>query len=85
MWLLSSHSVVSDSATPWTASHQASLSFTISQSLCGEDGGVVITGQHTASKGTGKRVLTVRAKLEGGWEYRSPNFCAGSSGQCRRL
>ena len=33
MWLLSSHSVVSDSATPWTASHQASLSFTISQSL----------------------------------------------------
>ena len=26
-------SVVSDSATPWTAAHQASLSFTISQSL----------------------------------------------------
>ena len=31
--LLFSHSVVSDSATPWTAAHQASLSFTISQSL----------------------------------------------------
>ena len=28
-----SHSVVSDSATPWTAARQASLSFTISQSL----------------------------------------------------
>ena len=28
-----SHSVVSDSATPWTAAHQASLSFTSSQSL----------------------------------------------------
>ena len=26
-------SVVSDSATPWTAAHQASLSLTISQSL----------------------------------------------------
>ena len=35
-WLLVlffSPSVVSDSATPWTAAHQASLSFTISQSL----------------------------------------------------
>ena len=31
--LLFSHSVVSDSATPQTAAHQASLSFTISQSL----------------------------------------------------
>ena len=31
--LLLSRSVVSDSATPWTAAHQASLSFTISQSL----------------------------------------------------
>ena len=30
---LFSHSVVSDSATPWTAAHQASLSFTFSQSL----------------------------------------------------
>ena len=30
---LISHSVVSDSATPWTATHQASLSFTISWSL----------------------------------------------------
>ena len=29
----SSHSVVSDSATPWTEAFQASLSFTISQSL----------------------------------------------------
>ena len=28
-----SHSVVSDSATPWTAAHQASLSITNSQSL----------------------------------------------------
>ena len=28
-----SHSVMSDSATPWTAASQASLSFTISQSL----------------------------------------------------
>ena len=28
-----SHSAVSDSATPWTAAHQASLSFTISWSL----------------------------------------------------
>ena len=28
-----SHSVVSDSATPWTAAHQASLSITSSQSL----------------------------------------------------
>ena len=27
------HSVASDSATPWTAAHQASLSFTNSQSL----------------------------------------------------
>ena len=27
------HSVVSDSATPWTAAHQASLSITNSQSL----------------------------------------------------
>ena len=27
------HKVVSDSATPWAAEHQASLSFTISQSL----------------------------------------------------
>ena len=32
-YLLLSRSVVSDSATPWTAAHQASLSFTISQSL----------------------------------------------------
>ena len=31
--LLFSHSVMSDSATPWTAAHQASLSITISQSL----------------------------------------------------
>ena len=31
-WLFSC-SVVSDSATPWTAAHQASLSFIISQSL----------------------------------------------------
>ena len=31
--LVFSHSVVSDSATPWTAARQASLSFTISQSL----------------------------------------------------
>ena len=31
--LFSSHSVVSDSATPWTAACQVSLSFTISQSL----------------------------------------------------
>ena len=31
--LLVSRSVVSDSATPWTAAHQASLPFTISQSL----------------------------------------------------
>ena len=28
-----SHSIVSDSATPWTAAHQASVSFAISQSL----------------------------------------------------
>ena len=32
-WSLSSRSVVSDSATPWTAAHQVSLSFTISQGL----------------------------------------------------
>ena len=32
-WHLFSRSVVSDSATPWTAARQASLSFTISQSL----------------------------------------------------
>ena len=31
--LLFNHSVVSDSATPWTAACQASLSFTISRSL----------------------------------------------------
>ena len=31
--LLLSHSVMSDSATPWSAAHQASLSFTISWSL----------------------------------------------------
>ena len=31
--LLSSHSVVSDSVTPWTAAHQTSLFITISQSL----------------------------------------------------
>ena len=31
--LLFSRSVVSDSATPWTAAHKASLSFTVSQSL----------------------------------------------------
>ena len=31
--LLFSHSVVSDSATPWTVARQASLSFTVSQSL----------------------------------------------------
>ena len=31
--LLFSHSVGSDSATPWTVAHQASLSFSISQSL----------------------------------------------------
>ena len=31
--LLFSHSVVSNSVTPWTAARQASLSFTISQSL----------------------------------------------------
>ena len=31
--LLFSHSVVSDSATPWTAARQASLSFTVPQSL----------------------------------------------------
>ena len=28
------HQVVSDSATPWTAAHQASLSITISQNFC---------------------------------------------------
>ena len=33
MLLLFSHSVMSDSATPWTAASQASLFFTISQSL----------------------------------------------------
>ena len=36
MWyivLLFSHSVVSNSAIPWTAAHQASLSFTLSWSL----------------------------------------------------
>ena len=32
-WLLFSHSVMSDSATPWTAAYQASLSFSISWSL----------------------------------------------------
>ena len=32
-WLLVSCSVMSDSAIPWTAAHQASLSFTISRSL----------------------------------------------------
>ena len=32
--LLFSCSVMSDSATPWTAARQASLSFTVSQSLC---------------------------------------------------
>ena len=31
--LLFSHQVMSDSAAPWTAAHQVSLSFTISQSL----------------------------------------------------
>ena len=31
--LLFRHLVISDSMTPWTAAHQASLSFTISQSL----------------------------------------------------
>ena len=31
--LLSSHSVMSNSVTSWTAGHQASLSFTVSQSL----------------------------------------------------
>ena len=31
--LLFSHSIVSNSVTPWTAVHQTSLSFTISQSL----------------------------------------------------
>ena len=31
--LLSSHSIVSDSVTPWTAPHQATLFITISQSL----------------------------------------------------
>ena len=31
--LLTSRSVVSDSTTPWTAAHQASLSFTISWSV----------------------------------------------------
>ena len=31
--ILSSHSLVSDSVTPWTAAHQASLSITTSQSL----------------------------------------------------
>ena len=33
LFLLFSHSVVSDSAVPWTAACQASLSFTISWSL----------------------------------------------------
>ena len=33
LFLLFIHSVMSDSATPWTIAHQASLSFTISQSL----------------------------------------------------
>ena len=33
LYLLFSRSVLSDSATTWTAAHQASLSFTISQSL----------------------------------------------------
>ena len=33
MYLLFSRSVMSDSTTPWTAAHQASLSFTLSQSL----------------------------------------------------
>ena len=33
MLLLFSHSVVSDSATPWTTACQASLSFTVSWSL----------------------------------------------------
>ena len=33
LWLLFSCSFVSDSVIPWTSAHQASLSFTISQSL----------------------------------------------------
>jgi len=33
MWLLFSRSVMSDSVTPWTVAHQASLSFNISHSL----------------------------------------------------
>ena len=33
LWLLFSHSVMSDSVSPWTAACQPSLSFTISWSL----------------------------------------------------
>ena len=33
MWLLFSRSVMSNSVTPWTVAHQASLSFNISHSL----------------------------------------------------
>ena len=33
LWLLFSHQVVSNPLTPWTAAHQASLSFTLSWSL----------------------------------------------------
>ena len=33
LFLLFSHSVVSNSLQPWTAANQASLSFTVSQSL----------------------------------------------------
>ena len=32
-WVQFSHSVLSDSVTPWTAAHQASLSITISQGM----------------------------------------------------
>ena len=34
IWLLFRRSVVSDSATPWTAAHQTPLPFTASWSLC---------------------------------------------------
>lgn len=61
------------------------------QSLCGVGGGVVITGQHTASKGAGKGILTEQSWKEAGKAGAPTSVQAalgsigGSNSRCRIL
>ena len=94
--MLFNHSVVSDSATPWTAAHQVSLSFTISQNLLKlmsiES---VMPSYHLIlclfpfllpSVFPSIRVFSSRSALHIRWpKYWSFSFSISSSNECSRL